>query len=54
VKPEDHDIGASILRMSRVMTMQRGIRILMIAATDLYDLQRTALLTLVLDHVNCV
>lgn len=40
--------------MSRVMAMQRGVRILMIATADLYDLERAALLTLVFDHVNCV
>src|SRR5260370_1922636 len=54
VKPEDDDIRAPILGMGREMAISRCIRILVITATNLHELERTALLATVLKHVNWV
>ena len=43
-KVEEHDIRVPILGMGREVAILRRIRILVVATTNLHDLQRTVLL----------
>ena len=51
-KVEEHDIRVSILGMGREVAILRHIPVLVIATTDLHDLQRTVLLEPLFDLIN--